>query len=87
MLLNSPTPHFDLEVCIRCSLETGELTPGMAAHIHGLATQPSLSKRDRTLLQLLEDALQSGCIRRVGHCSFPLSSDTYDSTSSQSRSN
>lgn len=54
-----------LESYIRTALESGELLPAMEAQIQGWASAPELSERDRTLLEIFQNALDSGCIRRV----------------------
>lgn len=52
-----------LEECIRSALETGFLPPGMAAYACHLLAEPTLSDRDRTLLQILHDAIEDGCVQ------------------------
>jgi hypothetical protein len=54
-----------LELCIRTALTLNELMPGTERYIQSVVQQTALSQRDRALLDLLYDALQDGCIRRV----------------------
>lgn len=61
----SPTAPV-LEACIRTALELRELSPGLESHIRDWANRHPLSEQDQTLLQLLQDAIDAGCIRRVG---------------------
>lgn len=55
-----------LESQVRTALDSGELSPGLEVQIRAWASRYTLSERDRTLLQILQDAIESGCIRRVG---------------------
>lgn len=58
--------EFDpLEACVRTALELGELSPGLEAQIKHWAVRKPLSERDLKLLDLLQDALEDGCICRV----------------------
>ena len=53
-----------LEACIRSALETGELLPGAESQLQKIQLHGRLTEKERCLLQLLQDAIQSGCIRR-----------------------
>ncbi|WAL62582.1 hypothetical protein [Thermocoleostomius sinensis] len=55
-----------LECCIRTALELGELSPGLELQIKQWETQRHLSDYDRTLLTILREAIEEGCIRRIG---------------------
>lgn len=54
-----------LEACVRMALEIGELSPGLEAQIKDWTTRKRLSDHDRQLLEILQDALEDGCICRV----------------------
>lgn len=54
-----------LEACVRTALEIGELSPGLEAQIKHWATRQCISDHDRQLLEILQDALEDGCICRV----------------------
>jgi hypothetical protein len=54
-----------IEACIRSALETGELLPGVESQIQKIQFSSELTEKDICLLQLLQDAIQSGCIRRL----------------------
>jgi hypothetical protein len=54
-----------LECCIRTALELGELSPGLELQIKHWETQCHLSEHDRTLLKILQGAIEEGCIRRI----------------------
>jgi hypothetical protein len=60
---NSHVEMFDLETCVRTTLESGELLPGAKAQIDQLIATTPLSARDRYLLKILRDAIRDGCIR------------------------
>lgn len=55
-----------LETCIRSALETGELLPGVESQLQKIQLDGNLTEKDCSLLDLLQDAIQSGCIRRTG---------------------
>jgi hypothetical protein len=58
--------EFDpLEACVRTALELGELSPGLENQIKHWATRRQLSEYDRQLLEILQDAIEDGCICRV----------------------
>lgn len=65
--LSSYSQTFELEYYIRLALETGELSPGMEASIQRAIACNQLTPRDAKLLQLLKDAINDGCIRRIHH--------------------
>jgi hypothetical protein len=54
-----------IEFYIRYALAFGELSTQAEAEIHRLATQGEASPRECTLLAVLRDAIQDGCVRRV----------------------
>jgi hypothetical protein len=54
-----------LEACVRTALELGEITPFLQAQVDQIAAQPNLSDRHLTILRVLADAIEDGCIRRV----------------------
>lgn len=54
-----------VEPIVRTALEFGELTPGAEAQVRWLLTCGKLGARDRSLLCLLQDAIQDGCVRRI----------------------
>jgi hypothetical protein len=64
-LINQESTVNYLEFCIRSALELGELTPALETQINAWVAKGRLSVRDRTMLTILEDAIQEGCIRRV----------------------
>jgi hypothetical protein len=72
-MLNSyrPTQRQDLsqdlslEACIRMALESGELSSSLKAQINSL-TQEAVTAREQVLLQILQDAIQDGCIQEAG---------------------
>lgn len=69
VLLSSSTNPAEsnlLESHIRTALEIGELSPGLETTIRAWANRYILTERDQTLLQILQDAIESGCVRRVG---------------------
>jgi hypothetical protein len=55
----------NLEFWIRSALTFGELPPSVEAKIQHLIQTDQLSAHDRTLLEILRDAIQDGCIRRI----------------------
>jgi hypothetical protein len=60
-MLNSQTnPTQSLEDCIRTALEKGEISMGLKAQISDL--NRDATDRERALLQILQDAIQDGCI-------------------------
>jgi hypothetical protein len=65
-MLNSyrPTQCQDqsLEECIRMALEMGELSSALKARINDLS-QADMTDREQVLLQILQDAIQDGCIQ------------------------
>lgn len=61
-MLNPNSRNQSLEDCIRTALEIGELPPVLNQQIQSL-TRGYLSEREQKLLQLLEDAIQDGCIQ------------------------
>jgi hypothetical protein len=64
-LINQDSTINYLEFCIRAALELGELTPALDKQINEWIAKGRLSMRDRTMLNILQDAIQDGCIRRV----------------------
>jgi hypothetical protein len=62
-----PTQRQDqsLEQCIRTALEQGELSSTLKTRINTL-TQAGVSDREQVLLQILQDAIQDGCIQDRG---------------------
>lgn len=52
-----------LEDQIRTALDTGELSTVVEAQIKSLSATGDLSEQEQTLLQILHDAIQDGCIR------------------------
>jgi hypothetical protein len=68
-MLNSyrPTQRQDqsLEECIRTALELGELSSALKARISTLS-QAGVTDREQVLLQILQDAIQDGCIEDRG---------------------
>jgi hypothetical protein len=67
VMLNSyrPTQDQSLEACIRMALESGQLSAALKAQIHAL-TQNGISAREEVLIQILQDAIQDGCIEEKG---------------------
>jgi hypothetical protein len=64
VMLNSPqgnAPTQSLEDCIRFALEQGRLSPALRRRIEILARRGTTGQ-EQTLLQLLQDAIQDGCI-------------------------
>jgi hypothetical protein len=65
VMLNSPgssnAPTQSLEDCIRFALEQGQLSPALRRRIDILARR-GMTAREQTLLQILQDAIQDGCI-------------------------
>jgi hypothetical protein len=65
-MLNSyrPTQRQDqsLEECIRTALELGELSSALKTRISDLS-EAGLTDREQVLLQILQDAIQDGCIQ------------------------
>jgi hypothetical protein len=59
-----PTQRQDqsLEQCIRTALEQGELSSTLKTQINTL-TQAGVTDREQVLLQILQDAIQDGCIQ------------------------
>ena len=53
-----------IEFFVRNALNSGILLPAAEAQLQRLVTQGSLSDRDRSLLAILKDAIQDGCIQR-----------------------
>lgn len=67
-VLQSSNPDANLEFCVRNALATGELSPATYAYIQqltGTAGTANLTRRDRTLLAILKDAIQDGCVQQV----------------------
>jgi hypothetical protein len=68
-MLNSyrPTQRQDqsLEECIRTALERGELSSTLKTRINDLS-QAGVTDREQVLLQILQDAIQDGCIQDRG---------------------
>jgi hypothetical protein len=62
-----PTQRQDqsLEQCIRTALEQGELSSTLKTQINTL-TQAGVTDREQVLLQILQDAIQDGCIQDRG---------------------
>jgi hypothetical protein len=70
MLLNPAIPSrnrpdIDLEFCVRNALATGELSPATSAYIQQVRGTSNLTRRDRTLLAILQDAIQEGCVQPI----------------------
>ncbi|MBE9177336.1 hypothetical protein IQ268_01950 [Oculatella sp. LEGE 06141] len=61
---SQPEPHY-LEYCVRSALAVGELSPAVESHIKRIVVDGNLTPRDRTLLDILRDAIQDGCVRRI----------------------
>jgi hypothetical protein len=55
----------NIEAYVRNALTFKELSPGAEAQINQLKASGNLSVRELTLLAILRDAIQDGCIRRV----------------------
>lgn len=55
-----------LEDYVRNALAFGELSPAVEANIQTLIHAGNLSRRDRTLISILKDAIHDGCVHRVG---------------------
>ncbi|NJN57443.1 MAG: hypothetical protein HC879_08035 [Leptolyngbyaceae cyanobacterium SL_5_9] len=58
-------PDIDLEFCVRNALATGELSPAISAYIQQVRGTSNLTRRDRTLLAILQDAVQEGCVQPI----------------------
>jgi hypothetical protein len=56
-----------IEQIIQTALDLGELSPGAEAQVQRQLLAGTIGERDRALIDLLQDALQSGYIRRVAH--------------------
>lgn len=56
-----------IEQIIQTALDLGELSPGAEAQVQRQLLAGAIGERDRALIDLLQDALQSGYIRRVAH--------------------
>jgi len=63
--LRDSSPDANLEFCVRNALATGELSPATSAYIQQVSGISNLTRRDRTLLAILQDAIQEGCVQRV----------------------
>jgi hypothetical protein len=63
VMLNSPgnASTQSLEDCIRLALDQGRLSPALKRRIDILARRGTTGQ-EQTLLQLLQDAIQDGCI-------------------------
>ncbi len=59
-----------LEDYVRNALAFGELPPAVETRIQSLIHSGNLSRRDRTLISILRDAIHDGCIHRVGPSSL-----------------
>ncbi len=53
-----------IEFFVRNALNCGVLVPAAEAQIQRLVQRGGLSERDRSLLAILRDAIQDGCIQR-----------------------
>jgi hypothetical protein len=58
-------PDTNLEFCIRNALATGELSPATNAYIQQVSSTTNLTRRDRTLLAILKDAIRDGCVQQI----------------------
>jgi hypothetical protein len=68
MMLNrshSNLSVIDLRTCIRTILGNGEILPGMELYLQRRIATGNLSAEETSLLSILQDAIQDGCIRRV----------------------
>lgn len=54
-----------LETCIRTVLDQRELSPGMATQIQHWKTLQDLSNREQRLLEILQDAIDTGYVRQI----------------------
>jgi hypothetical protein len=59
------SPDADLEFCVRNALATGELSPATHAYIQQVSSTAHLTRRDRTLLAILKDAIRDGCVQQA----------------------
>ncbi|MBD2070808.1 hypothetical protein H6F93_25385 [Leptolyngbya sp. FACHB-671] len=55
----------NLEFCVRNALATGKLSPATHAYIQQVSGTANLTRRDRTLLAILKDAIRDGCVQQV----------------------
>ncbi|NJL36873.1 MAG: hypothetical protein HC840_05325 [Leptolyngbyaceae cyanobacterium RM2_2_4] len=58
-------PDINLEFCVRNALATGELSPATSAYVRQVRDMSNLTRRDRTLLAILQDAIQEGCVQPI----------------------
>ncbi len=54
-----------IESLVRAALSIGELSPAAEIEINNLVVRGNLSTLDCTMLAILRDAIQDGCIRRL----------------------
>ncbi|NET33738.1 MAG: hypothetical protein F6K19_17240 [Cyanothece sp. SIO1E1] len=64
-LTHTHPSHYSLESLVRNALTCGELLPGAAAQVEEKLKSGNLSATDHKLISLLEDAIATGCIRRI----------------------
>jgi hypothetical protein len=58
-------PEVQLETIVRTILEQRELLPAMAANLQAWRTFQDLSQREQRLLEIVQDAIDTGYIRQI----------------------
>jgi hypothetical protein len=64
--LHSRLKSYSIEQVVRSAVELGELSPGAEAQVQRLMLSREMTVRDRSLVRLLHDAIEEGCVQRVG---------------------
>jgi hypothetical protein len=64
--LPSRTAFGSIEQIVRLAIELGEISPGAERQVQSLLLNQELAERDRHLVGLLQDAMATGYVQRIG---------------------